>query len=334
MIQPLDGANALPKRIVADLSFPEAFVLWALRRVLRGAGGREALVPTFRRAFGGERFETAIEAFCALCGCVERGSRQALRINPLPDENLTGQEESLIAILSALQSGEADRARLLTEWQIGPEARRHFTAPAARFATLLRKAGKRLPSRPATAPACRRAGRVREEHLPAPDRLADLGAGEILVLRGLRTWVAYSHHQADPFGPVARLFQAQGIDGAAEALNSMLDLLAIAGRHRVEVACPRCPGIADDEMRVLHALSSLQRQQIVPAQELLSAWLVPGGARLALRPFRALALSLTQARVTLPLRIWPRRISPSAEAGGPVPLALVGAEPDQARTLH
>ena len=329
MLQSLEGSAAGSRRVVADLAFPEAFLIWAFRRVLRDHGGREALVPTFRRAFGGEGFETAIETFFELCDCITRCSRQALRINPLPDEHLTGQEESLIAILSALQRNETDRARLLTEWQIGPEGQSNFTAAAADFATLLRKAGKRLPSRAAATATRRERGCLPGEHLPAAERVAELSAGEILILRGLRTWVAYNHHRADPFEPVARLFTTQGIEGAAEALNSTLYLLAIAGRYRAEVACPRCPAIADDEARVLHALGALQRQEAAPAQKLLSDWLVPGAARLALRPFRALALSLTQARVTLPLRLWP-----CADTSGPVPVALVPAEPHQAGPPH
>ena len=329
MHQALEGSAAVSRRVVADLTFPEAFLIWAFRRVLRDAGGRQALVPTFRRAFGGEDVETAVETFCELCCCVSRRSRQTLRINPLPDEKLTGQEESLIAILSALQHGEADRARLLAEWQIGPEGQPAFTTAAAHFATLLRKAGKRLPSRTAAAPARDECSRFPGKYLPAADRIADLSAGEILILRGLRTWVAYNHHRADPFEPVSRLFAPHGVEGAAQALNSTLYLLAIAGRYRVEVSCPRCPGIAEDEMRVLHALSTAQRQQIEPAQRLLSDWLVPGAARLALRPFRALALSLTQARIALPLRLWP-----CADTGGPVPIALVPPESDRTHPVH
>jgi hypothetical protein len=124
-------------------------------------------------------------------------------------------------------------------------------------------------------------------HLPIrspahPDRSADLDTAECVLLMSIRWWVADRKARVDP---LLRLCQALGNAGASDAAFSVDRLMEVIARHprrQIEIHCPRCAAVSDDEKHLLHIASLAQLGDRVLAERLLRMTLVTGrGAEFA-----------------------------------------------------
>ena len=91
-----------------------------------------------------------------------------------------------------------------------------------------------------------------------PDRSSDLDTAECVLLIAIRWWVADRKAGVDP---LPRLCQALGNAGATDSAFSVDRLMETVARHArrpIEIHCPRCPALSDDEKHLLHIASLAQ----------------------------------------------------------------------------
>lgn len=328
-MESLGGQRA---RVVADLTLPEALVVWALRKHQPGnrsvgadvAGdeanvvegrGRKADVPpipeslkslqsTFATVFGSRQLSAAIDCFGSLIASLEQGARCPLRINAYAEEYLSVHEEHLLSILAANQQGEPERAALLVQWLINPACSGRFIRHAQAFAEMLRNAGHSLTGvvMRVVAEEERIRREQREKRAPKAGQLEELTLGEAIIVRGTRRWVACLHQEQEPFPVLQAHFAHYGIIDSAVSLNAVLRNLAFAASRPIDIRGPACPWLSADETALLRAVAGLQRRNGTPAEETLSSWMPATAVRLSNGALSGLADSLLAAGLVLPLR--------------------------------
>ncbi|WP_282605320.1 hypothetical protein [Pelagibius sp. Alg239-R121] len=307
-------------RVVADLTLPEALVIWALRKrhtsnrdtiEEQGSEGQEAsysvkgsrgsLFATFTKVFGHAQVSEAIETFQQLIESLERGARCPLRINAYADEQLSIHEEHFLSVLAAFQQTETERAAMLIQWLINRDHDAAFTRQAHSFANLLRKSGHSLSGRILRS-AAKETRISTGAGLAAVERTEDLTLGEAIILQGTRRWVVCLHQEKEPFPVLQAHFAHYGVRDCSESLNAVLRNIAFAADRTVDVRGPACPNLSPDEADLLHAVAGFQRNDSTPAYDALANWLPPAAIRLSAGALSNLADSLLVAGLILPIR--------------------------------
>lgn len=127
---------------------------------------------------------------------------------------------------------------------------------------------------------------------------------ETVLVWGVRQWV--SAHKAKESGheAIEAQFESHGVRDAAASLDAILRMTAACATRSIDVRCPCCPGLSDDEMRIVAAIGLMQWNEPTIAFELFSTWLPPTGVRMALHMAHGAAIVLARAGHSLPLRRW------------------------------
>lgn len=146
--------------------------------------------------------------------------------------------------------------------------------------------------------------------LPWPERTTDLSASERLVLHACRDWLVAVRADADPAAALRPPLAMHGIPDAALSVDALLGVVARAARRPIDLRCPRCEKLSEDEARLLHAAALAQRGQPEMAEDILRALLTDVGASFALGPLSGLGVLLGTAG----LRLRARRL-PEASGG-------------------
>lgn len=131
--------------------------------------------------------------------------------------------------------------------------------------------------------------------------LSELRTPEILLVATLRVFAesAWSAHPRDwSEGLVAADVPAQGIEGLAR----LFDVIAVAPRRKLAVACIHCRTLCPDEALFLQLIATLQRKDVLGAKEILQNWVAPAAARAALPYAQLLADGLARQGLLLPRR--------------------------------
>ena len=135
---------------------------------------------------------------------------------------------------------------------------------------------------------------------------ADLAKPESLMLLSMRWWVrCYSQQEC----ALERLIQGMSRGGAPDAaysVNGLMWVVARTGQRPVDIRCPRCPSLSDDEAILLHAAWLTQEARSDLAERYLRAHLLTeAGAVFAIGPleglgnlFLAAGLSFGRRRIT------------------------------------
>jgi len=120
-------------------------------------------------------------------------------------------------------------------------------------------------------------------------------------------------------------FHAAGIDDCGvPAFDGLFSIGAAAALHPLDVRCPRCRFLGKDERLFLQLVSFLQYRQIGEAGQILTGWLPPAAAQMAMLPALGLARALVRSRMIVPRRQTEETISTrTASALGDHGLALV-----------
>jgi len=112
--------------------------------------------------------------------------------------------------------------------------------------------------------------------------LAFLGTAELLLLTTTRLWMA---HFFDPQGGhrpwQGGLGAAQLDHGAAEAFDRFWRTVSVAPKKQLDLRCPACPALGEDEGVFLQAMQALQRGRPGMAHALLAPWMPPAAVRIA-----------------------------------------------------
>jgi hypothetical protein len=133
--------------------------------------------------------------------------------------------------------------------------------------------------------------------------LAALRTPERLLVTALRLFWAEAH-DSKPFPSdwSKGLEAAFGSKAGADAFAALCAIVAATSYRPLHIHGPQCFCIGADEVRLLRLVGLLQRHQIIPAAEELDAMLPPAAVQLALGPAQALACSLVDHNLTIPLR--------------------------------
>lgn len=315
----MDGAipsfESRKDRVVADLTLPETLIVWALRKQLHSASPACAaasanpselanLTGTFSKIFGEAKCAEALEVFGGLVSSLLRGARTKLCVNAYADEFLSPDEEQILAILTAFQRADSERAAMLIQWMTVADFNSAVTRNAQSFASLLLDSGHSLNGSLPMASRKKHSSKADAEDPRAPwtDRTEDLTLGEAILLQGTRRWVACLHQEQEPLPVLEAHFTHYGIAGPAASLNAVLRNIAFAASRMVDVRGSACPSLSPDEADLLHAVAGFQRNDSKPAYEALSNWLPPAAIRLSVDALSNLAQTLRAAGLILPLR--------------------------------
>jgi hypothetical protein len=150
---------------------------------------------------------------------------------------------------------------------------------------------------------------------PWPDAASALTPVERTVLRALRLWVAAFRRGADPRPDVLAAMAEGGASGdAALSVDALLAVAARTARRPLDLRCPACPRLSDDEATLLHAAALAQRGDTEGAESALRPLLSDAGASFAVGPLEGLGTLLGAARQRLPLRLPPTAAEANARS--------------------
>ena len=133
--------------------------------------------------------------------------------------------------------------------------------------------------------------------------LAELQTAELFVVMSLRLWVA-AHRDPTSVALGWRTgFDAAGLDDAGrDAFDALFRTVAATASRSLDVRCPRCGELGEDEGRLLQLLSLLQRRRPGEAAAILSDWMPNAARRLAFVAAQGFAVSLLEGGLAIPLR--------------------------------
>lgn len=143
----------------------------------------------------------------------------------------------------------------------------------------------------------------RAEHVAA----TALNEAERLLLGAMRQWVA-AFRRAERALPRLCLDMAlAGVHDAAFSVDALMGILVRTARRTVEIHCPGCASLSDDERCLLDAAALAQAGERVRAEEALcGALLTAPGAAFALGPIVGLGELFAIGGLFFPRRVRPR----------------------------
>ena len=143
-----------------------------------------------------------------------------------------------------------------------------------------------------------------------------LVAAELLALATLRLWAAPHRRPGQSHPDWREGPRAAGLeDDGSDAFDVLMRLVGATGHKALDVRCPHCPGLGEDEVVLIEAMRAAQAHPAA-ADAHLSAWLPPAAVRAA-RPFLAqFAAAMAARELWLPARL-PREGAGSAVATAP-----------------
>jgi hypothetical protein len=129
-----------------------------------------------------------------------------------------------------------------------------------------------------------------------PSTAARLERPECVLLAAIRWWVMDRAQGADPLPRLCRLMDAVGALDAAFSIDRLMVVVARAVRRPIEVHCPLCSAVSEDEKHLLHAASLAQSGPSGIAERALRTALLSAlGAEFALGPLEGLGDLFAQA---------------------------------------
>lgn len=98
-------------------------------------------------------------------------------------------------------------------------------------------------------------------------------------------------------------FRAAGIhNSAVPCFEALFSIVGIAARRCLDIRQVDCPILGLDEVRLIQLMNHLQQDQTNQAFAILSDWLFPTAARMAMEPAKGLADALASAGLYIPMR--------------------------------
>jgi hypothetical protein len=137
------------------------------------------------------------------------------------------------------------------------------------------------------------------------DTFEALEIPERLLIWGCRTWAACSRSRICPVSELQEVFARFGVVEAVASLDALLCATARTAIRTIEVRCPRCPNLSDDELCLLQAAAAAQHRDFESARTHLQRWLPGPVANWALGPACGLGALFEDAGLVLPVRLEP-----------------------------
>lgn len=117
----------------------------------------------------------------------------------------------------------------------------------------------------------------------------ELPFGEQFLLWAFRSWVKTFTNQGDLSGTLRKGFCLAGLEDGYSSIDELLTIIAASATTSIDVRCPHCSEISNDEQLFAGIIAALQRNDESLATGLLGYWLPPATVRLALDPATQIA---------------------------------------------
>jgi hypothetical protein len=135
-----------------------------------------------------------------------------------------------------------------------------------------------------------------------PNHLKDLFYPEQLTLWGIRIWSDGYRQNCSPYATLREAYQRAKCFNGLMALDNLLTLVISGHSRAVDIRCPCCGGISDDEWRILQAIALVQAGKEEKVSQLISHFLEPATVRVAQSVIVSWAQELSDRSLVLPLR--------------------------------
>src|SRR6185312_2041936 len=138
----------------------------------------------------------------------------------------------------------------------------------------------------------------------APDTpLSELRAAELLVVSSLRLWILPYTAPTERHPDWRVGFRRAGLsDAGVDGFDALFRIVASAALRSLDVRCPRCARLGEDEAWLLQLGCVLQRRHFSEAAAILGNWLPPAALRIAVAPAERFAVGLAASGLHLPCR--------------------------------
>lgn len=113
------------------------------------------------------------------------------------------------------------------------------------------------------------------------NEVAALEPASWLVLWGLRHWALCHRREQSAWPMLNELFGRNEVGAAAYSLNGLMQVTAMTTKRSLDVRCPACSKLSDDERLMLRAVGAAQRGDIEAARGILRDWLPETAVRMA-----------------------------------------------------
>ena len=293
----MDASASNPPRTplsCSKLRLPEQILIWLVRTAVNK--GVTSCDGTLRKLVGVGSLPRALVALASLRQAAHECPLDVAPILPLDEPTLSPEEADLITGVAAAQAFRLV-SPLTERWGWPPHEHLNDVEHAVlELGGLLSHAGKRVTV--SSTRSLLAAQGVME--------VSGLDYRERTIVLAVRRWVEASRaNDDDPRAAVAEALHPIRLGGGVMSLDAILRNTSLAATRYVTVNCPGCASLAEDEARLLHATSAVQR----PGNEgialrLLADWLKPGAVRLTMTALTGLARALIAEQHRLPFRYW------------------------------
>jgi len=119
-------------------------LIWTWRKMVGGHGECPVLAREYDR-FAGDAADALLAAFATFLLLLGRGSRRVLSVGPPHGAGLTADEERMLRLIAAAQTGERVLAAAHLTWLVRRDAQDGVMETVEKLAEALMKAGVILP---------------------------------------------------------------------------------------------------------------------------------------------------------------------------------------------
>ena len=133
----------------------------------------------------------------------------------------------------------------------------------------------------------------------------ELSFGEQIFLWGIRIWVSGYKNDTNVQDTLRLAYTHAGVPKAYTELNALMEMITIAAFGVMDVRCPSCRKVSDDELLLMSAIAAWQHGSSPYDGDIyLGYWAKPSTLRI-LRPIaRTLATVLREGGILIRPRPW------------------------------
>ncbi|USG62572.1 hypothetical protein NBZ79_06235 [Sneathiella marina] len=135
-----------------------------------------------------------------------------------------------------------------------------------------------------------------------PNHLKDLYYPEQLTLWSIRIWSDGYRQNYSPYATLREAYQRAKCSNGLMALDNFLSLVISGNSRPVDIRCPCCGGISEDEWRMLQSIALVQAGREEKVSRLISHFLEPATVRVAQSVIANWAQELSDRSLQLQLR--------------------------------
>jgi hypothetical protein len=135
-----------------------------------------------------------------------------------------------------------------------------------------------------------------------PNDLKDLNYPEQLTLWSIRLWSDGYRQNYSPYAILRGAYQRAKCPNGLMALDNLLSLVISGHSRTVDIRCPCCGGISEDEWRMLQSIASVQAGDAGQVRQLMSHFLEPATVRITCSVIAGWAQALSDRSLHLPVR--------------------------------